>query len=226
VKHEIEMKFRAEDLSAVRRAVLRAGGRYLGTVLQTDCYLDTPEGALLAGDRGLRLRTSRRVTRVAQAFQAVRAGSKAPAAPGAHRGAPLRALLTYKGPRRDRGRAKSRREVQTAVEDPRALEEVLRELGLRRRLVLQKRRSTYALGRCRVELDELPLLGTFVEIEGSSPRAIEAAARRLGLRGPPLKAHYVQLAEEACPRAGKACLQITFRRCPCRSRNSLAIRLR
>ena len=39
------------------------------------------------------------------------------------------------------------------------------------------------LDTCRVELDEVPLLGTFVEIEGPTEAAIEAALERLGLAG-------------------------------------------
>lgn len=200
--HEIEMKFRVPDLSAVRGAVEAAGGTFLGAVLQTDCYFDTPRLSLLRRDRGLRLRTSQPLCG--------RAGNARPTVEG---GAAIGAMVTYKGPRYARGRAKSRREIQTTVADPQAVGDMLEELGLTRRLVIQKRRCTWRLGRCLVELDELPLLGAFVEIEGGGPRAIESTARRLDLAGPPLKAHYVQLVTEACGHAGNKCLEVTFARC-------------
>jgi adenylate cyclase class IV len=225
---EIELKFPVADLEPLRRAVLRAGGRYAGTVLQTDCYFDTPQQTLTGQDRGLRLRTSQRIntdgTVIGQdrpiamgrlSGQSYKSGKYA--RPTEDTSTPyetpnLPALVTYKGPRSLRGRAKSRREIQTHVADPRAVEEMLTELGLGRRFVIQKRRSTYRLGGCLVELDELPILGSFVEIEGASTRAIEAVARKLGLEGQPTKAGYVHLAAEACRRAGSQCTEVTFRR--------------
>jgi adenylate cyclase class 2 len=210
---EIEMKFPVSDLEAARRAVLRAGGQYVGTVLQTDRYFDTPQQTLMKQDRGLRVRTC----------ESCRAGtarrSRASTVPGGQC-PPYAALVTYKGPRSACGRAKSRREIQTLVADPQAVEEMLTEMGLSRRLVIQKRRSTYHLGGCLVELDELPILGAFVEIEGASARVIGAVARKLGLETEPTKASYVHLAVEACRRAGKKCTEITFARCRGRCKTS------
>jgi len=198
MKHEIEMKFPIADLPALRKTVVRAGGEYAGTVLQTDCYFDTPELSLLAQDRGLRLRTSERL------------GGK-----GGSRGKRPAdsAMVTYKGPRKAQGRAKNRVEIQTTVGDAGAVGDMLEQLGLTRRLIVQKRRSTYRLGRCLVELDELPILGAFVEIEGPGARAIEAVARKLGLTGEPTRSHYVQLVCEACRHVNGRCLEVTFARC-------------
>ncbi len=227
MKREIEMKFPVSDLPAVRRAVVRAGGEYAGTVLQTDCYFDTPQRTLLGQDRGLRLRTSERLaceggrlragptkglpSALGRGSQTARS-ARAAIDPSARFAAP-NAMVTYKGPRTSRGRAKTRVEIQTTVGDARAVGEMLDQLGLTRRLVVQKRRSTYRLGRCLVELDELPILGAFVEIEGPGPRAIEAVARRLGLTGEPTKAHYVQLVSEACRHVNGRCREVTFARC-------------
>jgi adenylate cyclase, class 2 len=212
VTREIEMKFPVGDLSALRKAVLRAGGEYAGTALQTDCYFDTPEMGLMRQDRGLRLRTSRPVGRASPPGPLLGLPRRAMPALHGEAGSWAYAVLTYKGPRAAGGRAKSRREIETTVADPRAVEEMLKELGLAPCLVIQKRRSTYRLGGCLVELDELPLLGEFVEIEGAGVRAIESVARRIGLKGEPTKAGYAQLAVAACPRAGKGCREITFRR--------------
>ena len=228
------MKFPVADLAPVRAALGRAGAEPRGSVLQSDTYFDTPEGTLLTGDRGLRLR----VEKGSGTFSLSPEGHKPGAGETARTGtiqkrfltpfapfalhdarASMHALLTYKGPRQKHGRAKIRREIQTRVEDGAALAAILTDLGLCRRFVLQKRRQSFRLGRCLVELDELPLLGLFVEIEGTSVAAIESVCRRLALEGEPVRDSYVQLTLKACPRAGRRCLEVTFRRCAaCRFR--------
>lgn len=232
---EIELKFPVADREAVRQAVLRAGGEYAGTVLQTDRYFDTPGRTLMRQDRGLRVRTEDPVAgKLEDTDGEARSGRACNLGPkgGVARGRALAndvpratsctpyALVTYKGPRKAGGRAKNRREIQTHVAEARAVEEMLTELGLAKTLVIQKRRSTYRLGGCLVELDELPMLGTFVEIEGSSVRAVEAVVRKLGITGEPTKDSYVHLAVAACRRAGKSFAEITFRRCGSRRRPS------
>jgi hypothetical protein len=103
------------------------------------------------------------------------------------------------------------------VDDPSAVAAVLSACGLRPMVRLQKRRSVYRLGRCTVALDELPVLGCFVEIEGPSESAIQRVRGRLALAGPPIRWHYIKLLQARCARAGRGCLQATFiacRRCP------------
>jgi len=196
---EIEAKYKVDTFAAVRRALGRAGAAYLGTVLQTDLYYDTPRRDLLRGDRGLRIRLTRRL----------RSGR------GAAKGRPdTRPLLTYKGPVRPCSRVKIRKEIQTRLDDDRALADILAALGVELTLKVQKRRARYRLGRCRVELDELPILGRFVEIEAAAPRGVASAARKLGLTGEPIRDHYVKLALDACRRLGRKgprC-EITFSR--------------
>jgi len=191
---EIEMKFKVARLTATARRLRACGGKYLATVIQDDLYLDTPSRRLLRAGCGLRLRTARLLRR----------GARRPN---------LAAMLTYKGPARRRARAKIRGECQTRVADAKAIAEVLAGCGMRPMLRLQKRRASYRLGRCRVELDELPLLGSFVEIEGPSEAAIESVRRRLQLTGPAIRSHYVRLMMAACERAGRGCREITFSRC-------------
>ena len=64
---EIEAKYRVGSLAPLRRALERLGGRWLFSAVQTDRYFDTPGRDLLAGDRGVRLRTLSRVQRGAGA---------------------------------------------------------------------------------------------------------------------------------------------------------------
>ena len=63
----------------------------------------------------------------------------------------------------------------------------------------QKRRESWRLDDCRIELDEPPHIGLFVEIEGPDPSAISAVADRLGLAGAVHeKASYVRMLVAYC----------------------------
>ena len=69
---------------------------------------------------------------------------------------------------------------------------ILAAMGFEKSLIVRKRRSSYRLGRCRVELDEVPLLGKFIEVEGPSTAAVERAMH-LGLTGERVTAGYVTM---------------------------------
>jgi adenylate cyclase class 2 len=194
---EKEAKFRVSNHLAVRRALRKAGAECLGTALQTDRYFDFPDAALRRSDRGLRIRTVR----------VLRSPKGKLARPGKR--IDLRPLVTFKGPRRP-GKIKIRPEFQTTVDDAEALEEILRACGLSASLTIQKRRSSFRLDRCRVELDELPLLGCFVEVEGPSEGAIRGACRKLGLRGEPITDAYTKLVSEYCRAHGLDAREIRF----------------
>jgi adenylate cyclase class 2 len=191
--HEIEVKIAVERFDAVRRALRAAGGQYLGTVLQTDRFFDTSDRRLRKGDRGLRIRSARRL----------RGGGVAK---------DVRPMVTFKGARQAGGRMKVRPEYQTFVDDADALVRIFAACGLEPTLTLQKRRSSYRLGRCLVELDELPVIGRFVEIEGPSERAIDAARRKLRLTGEAIAEPYIQMVQARCGRRRK-CREVTFDRC-------------
>ncbi|HVQ36538.1 MAG TPA: class IV adenylate cyclase [Pyrinomonadaceae bacterium] len=77
-----------------------------------------------------------------------------------------RGILTYKQSLPPRLDLKFRREDETRVADPAAMELILEALGLVPVLVYEKRRETWRLGRAELVLDELPF-GLFMEIEGS-----------------------------------------------------------
>ncbi len=188
---ELEVKFKVCDFRPVRRALRAAGGVYRGTVLETDLFFDTPQRAMYRSDRCLRLREVRLLKGAA----------------GGRRGG---WVLTYKGPRRKRSGLKLRRELQTYPPDGKALAEILRAAGWEVFLTLQKRRSSYRLGAALVELDELPLLGCFVEIEAPSARSIAGVSRKLHLTGEPITISYAHLALVACKKARRSGLKITF----------------
>jgi len=192
--HETEVKYKVHGFEAVRRALRARGGEYQATVVQTDTYFDMPDRSLLKADQGLRLRRTRYVRH---------AGGRRDDRPE----------LTYKGPVRRTDRAKVRTEVQTRLDCPEAIEQILRRCGLEAVLVVQKRRASYRLGRCRVELDELPLLGRFVEIEGPDESSVHALATRLKLPGSPITDHYINLLARRCRRVGRQCRKVTFDHC-------------
>jgi len=205
--HEKEAKFRVESFGPVRRALRRAGAVYVQTAVQTDCYFDTPDRRLLAADQGLRIRRVR-------LLRAARSGADA------------RPLLTFKGPAGGSRRVKIRREIQTRVDDAEAVAAALAAAGLLPVLTVQKRRASWRLGGCLIELDELPVIGRFVEVEAPDEQHIERARRTLGLPGEPIADHYLSMLTRACPRAGRTCLAATFDRvtgcggpqCPARRR--------
>ncbi|MDP6545904.1 MAG: class IV adenylate cyclase [Phycisphaerae bacterium] len=198
--HEIEAKFKVADFRAVRKRLTALGAVYLGTDLQTDSYYDTPDRRLLGGDKGLRIRRTRRLRSPSPV------GGKPPKAD-------TRPLLTYKGPADGHKQAKIRREIQTRVDSHQALGDTLSALGLEPTLTVQKKRASYRLGSCRIELDELPVLGRFIEIETPTPKQIETVRRKLDIRGEPCTDHYITLLTRACSRAGGACLEVTFDNC-------------
>ena len=171
---EIEAKFKVTDHAPVRRALRREGAEYIATTIQTDCYYDTPERMLLGRDCGLRIRSLRCLRRGARPVD-------------------TRPLLTVKGPGRLSSQAKIRREIQVRLDDAPAVVELLEAMGLTLTFTVQKRRAGYRLPPCLIELDELPMIGRFVEIEAPSEGDIAAMCRRLGIETPPITDHYVNL---------------------------------
>jgi adenylate cyclase class 2 len=164
---ETEAKYRLENLEAIRRRLQQAAARPAGRVLERNSLFDRPEGSLRAADCGLRIRIARPID-----------GLGHPLA-----GTPTKSTLTYKGPRRQDA-WKRRREIELTIDDADAAGDLLVALGFVSMLSFEKRRETWRLGDCLVELDELPHLGFFVEIEGP-PDAIGRVAGLLGLADQP-----------------------------------------
>jgi adenylate cyclase class 2 len=92
-----------------------------------------------------------------------------------------KATLTYKKALPSVSSIKQRREEETQVEDPEAMEAILVALGFTPALVYEKRRQTWRLGNTEIVIDVLPF-GLFMEIEGRVSD-IKAVERKLGLKG-------------------------------------------
>jgi len=98
-----------------------------------------------------------------------------------------RGVLTFKESLPARLDMKHRREEETQLDDPDAMELILEALGFTPALVYEKRRVTWRLGATEIVIDELPF-GLFMEIEGSEKdiRAVEAELAIKRLRIEPL----------------------------------------
>lgn len=193
---EVEAKFQVNTFSAVRKALRAEGSVYLGTVRHSDHYYDRPDGGFMQNGCGLRLRMR----------EVLKHG---------HEGTlDERAEITFKGPVDEASRLKSRREIETRLDDAQAAGELLDACGLQCVRIIEKRRCSYRLGGALVELDELPLLGLFVEIEGVSEHHIETVQKRLGIEAEHIDASYVQLVVEHCRAHGLDPATMTFENYP------------
>lgn len=169
--NEIEVKMRPSDLEAVRCELERLGAEPRGMVLETNTYYDDAAENLRGGDRGLRIRVAR------------------PIDPQTHRPLPGRdaeTIVTWKGPRQ-RSAMKVREEIEFTADDAEAVDALFARLELRPVMRFQKRRQSWRLERCRVEFDELPEIGRYVEVEGPDEASVETVRARLGLADTPIE---------------------------------------
>jgi len=152
---EIEAKLKVESHERVAKKLAELGAEFLAEQMQTDYYFDDANRTLTAGDKCLRVR--RLMT-----------------------GRTEKILLTYKGPKEEH-ELKKRQQVEVEVQDRPSVQKLLSALGYEEVLVFEKKRRLWRLGDCEVALDELPLLGSFVEIEGPDAASIGEVQKRLGL---------------------------------------------
>ena len=90
-----------------------------------------------------------------------------------------RCLLTWKGPKREDPLLKIRPEIETLVENPAAMDGILRALGYAPVMSMEKTRAVWRSAELTACLDETPF-GCFLELEGA-PEAIEQAMDAMGL---------------------------------------------
>jgi adenylate cyclase class 2 len=166
---ELEAKVKVEDLQIVRDRLKKTAATSKGSALETNMFFDAADGRLRKADRGLRIRIARNES-----------GKE-------------HCTVTMKGPLMP-GDMKSREEIEYTISDAAAAEQVFTHLGFPRTISFQKRRESWELGGCKIELDELPNLGTFVEVEGESESEIQAVLRKLELQNlPMIKTGYVSM---------------------------------
>lgn len=147
--YEVELKFRAADLTALRRWLEACNADVGGIKRQTDRYFNHPARDFAETDEALRVRLD-----------------------------DDQARLTYKGPKIDKA-TKTRREIEIPFSDGPAaanqLADLLTALGFREVRTVAKTRSIYRLAyhsqAIELAIDEVDGLGTFVELEASADAA-------------------------------------------------------
>lgn len=172
---EIECKYRVESHEPIRRVLADAGASCNGRFRETNHIYDTPDSTLRSAGCGLRLRIWEPESGDASIAE-----------------------LTYKGPIQP-GSMKSRDEQEVIVSDAEQMKAILASLGFVEVLRYRKSRERWRLDDCRIELDDVPLLGTFVEIEGPSEETIQQTATRLRLpRDSMVKDTYISMLLQVC----------------------------
>lgn len=156
---EIEAKLKVESLEEIKRKLIELGAEFLQEQLQTDYHFDDADMTLQKTDRCLRLR--RQLVGESERF-----------------------FLTYKGAK-EKSSFKKRQEIEIEIADSESVQKLFIALGYKNVLTIEKKRITWQLGDCEVALDELPLIGSFVEIEGPNEQVIADVQSRLGMAGLP-----------------------------------------
>jgi adenylate cyclase class 2 len=152
---EIETKLKVDSLLGVERKLTKLGAEFLDEQTQTDYFFDDAKAALTTTDRCLRLRR-----------ESV-AGNE-------------RYFLTFKGAK-EKSNFKKRQEIEIEIKEAKSTQKLLSALGYEKVLVIEKKRRLWHLGGCYIALDQLPLLGAFVEIEGPDDKTIADVQQSLGL---------------------------------------------
>ena len=146
--YEVEVKVRA-DHEALRERLDPLGADPVNAVTQEDTYYDAPHREFAETDEALRVR--REVIRSESDGETPADGTEF-------------AELTYKGPLLE-AESKTRREVETVVENGEAAGDILAALGFDPAATVRKNRERFALDGFTVTLDAVDGLDEFVEIE-------------------------------------------------------------
>ena len=184
---EIEAKMKVDSFDPVRTKLRDAGAAGPTEHFEVNTFFDTEDRSLLAADEGLRLRRDRDVAASTEKH-----------------------VITYKGPRQ-LGPLKSREEVEVDVSDAAVAVTLLERLGYLLTLSFEKRRESWTLENCKVELDEVPHLGKFVEVEGPDEPSVMRVREKLGLASRPIvKSSYIAMLMSHLQELGKATKTVTF----------------
>lgn len=175
---EIEAKLKVDSLELVAAKLAELGAEFKQEQLQTDCHFDDANKTLQKTDRCLRLR--RQLVDKSERF-----------------------FLTYKSAK-EKSSFKKRQEIEIEIRDGVSVGNLLLALGYEKVLVIEKRRQLWHLDDCVVALDQLPLIGSFVEIEGPDEQKIADVQKSLGLSHlPHIRKSYAALIRDKLHELGK-----------------------
>ncbi len=184
---EIEAKMKVASLSVVRDRLIAAGAKLVGEFLERNTFFDTEDRSLLAADEGLRVRLNHELESSDKSCK-----------------------ITFKGPRQH-GQLKSREETELVVGNYETACLLIERLGYTKVLSFEKRRDTWMLDNCEVDLDEVPHLGTFVEIEGPKDEIVLKVRDTLHLSDRPLvRASYVAMLMTYLQEQGRPMNDVVF----------------
>lgn len=160
---EIEAKLKVESHEKIVKALISLGAEYKHTLRQGDLYFDNESSCLVKNDKCLRLRFEENLdentNEIAQSADCV---------------------LCFKGPKGN-GIFKSREEIETSVGSLVFTRNILEQLGYSVTLAFDKKRQLWRIDECDVCLDELPIVGKYVEIEGPNEETVRSVQFKLGL---------------------------------------------
>ena len=152
---EIEIKIKIENAESLFQKVISLGGKELKDKegLETDVMYDDGKG-FFDDFKVLRIRT-----------------------------APSGNLLTYKEKTKDSDQDNFlvRTEIQTFIEDPKAMDEIIQKLGFVPHVTKQKYIRLIELDGLVIEFHKMPFTGDFIEIEGE-PEEIKKILDKIGLK--------------------------------------------
>ncbi len=154
---EIEAKIKVDSLAPFQAKLKELSAEPVGDFFEINAIFDTDDRSLLAADMGLRVRSARNVADQSE-----------------------QCTITYKGPRHPTA-LKSRDETELSVADFHKALDLLKALKYQQVLTFEKKRQSWLLRGCKIELDELPHLGTFVEIEGPTEKAVQEVQAAMGM---------------------------------------------
>lgn len=189
---ETEVKLKVRELESVRARLGEIGAKPIHRRIENNVLFDRPDRSLHAAGRALRVRTLTK--------------------PDGSNGLPT--TVTLKGPRQPNpGPVKVREEIEFVVSNESAARSLLETLGYETIMSFEKRRESWRLGACTIELDQLPFLGPFVEIEGPDIAAIETTRVRLGLAtAQPREQSYASMLFDYTVKTARHCREIRFGR--------------
>jgi adenylate cyclase class IV len=155
-REELELKARVDDPDAVRRALLAAGAELTYRGAMMDRRFDR-RGRLERRDQVVRLRVYH---------------------PADH--SPEWGVLGWKGPVRKQGQYRLREEWESHVDDPKAVLVILRHMGYKISVRVDRAIEQYRLGDATLRFEWYPAMDVLMEVEGQ-PDAIERAIAATGL---------------------------------------------
>ncbi len=156
VREELELKARVENPDAVRKAILAAGAELIYRGAMMDRRFDR-RGRLEGRDEVVRLRVYHPADK-----------------------SPEWGVLGWKGPVQRGGEYRLREEWESRVDDPKAVLVILRHMGYKISLRVDRAVEQYRLGEATLRLEWYPAMDVLMEVEGQ-PEAIEGAVRATGL---------------------------------------------